>query len=67
MITNNRTVTIKMTRGQALRLGRLIIDHAAQLQKTGLETEKRDAYSWLAIYGKIIESVERLDRSETDD
>lgn len=67
MITNSRTVTIKMTRGQALRLARLIIDRAAQLQQTGLETAKRDADSWLAINQKIIDAVERLDRSEYND
>ena len=58
-ISNNRTVTIKMTRGQALKLCRLVDNQYAVLRR---EERYAAADEWLALREKIRAGVDALDK-----
>ena len=58
MITNQRTVTIKMTKGEALRLSRLVLNQIAILDT------KTDIQYWRNVHDAICNAVKKLDRSE---
>lgn len=63
-VTNQRTVTIKMTRGQALRLCRLINNHAFLVRNDALEKASSDADEWIDIRDKVRAGVDALDQKE---
>ena len=63
-ITNQKTVTIKMTRGMALRLCRLILSHAESLRRNEYSTLDRAADDWMAIHDKVRAGVDDLDKKE---
>lgn len=65
-VTNQRTVTIKMTRGQALRLCRLIGSHAEYLRRDEYRTLDRAADDWMAIHDKVRAGVDALDQKEAE-
>lgn len=66
MITNSRTVTIKMTRGQALLLSRMITNYVECLRRDELRTCDRQADNFEKIREKIQEGVKKLDESEKE-
>ena len=61
-VTNQRTVTIKMTRGQALRLARLITSHVAGLEQEYAHLAQ--AAEFKIIHDKIRAGVDALDQKE---
>ena len=63
-VTNQRTVTIKMTRGQALRLCRMIVNHCESLRRNEYRTLDRAADDWMAIHDKVRAGVDSLDKKE---
>lgn len=65
-VTNQRTVTIKMTRGQALRLCRMIVNHAESLRRDEYSTLDRAADDWMAIHDKVRAGVDALDQKEAE-
>ena len=65
-VTNQRTVTIKMTRGQALRLCRLIVNHSETLRRDEYSTLDRAADDWMAIHDKVRAGVDALDQKEAE-
>ena len=60
-VTNQRTVTIKMTRGQALRLCRLI---TLIVHKSETQSEYGAVTEWLEIHDKVRAGVDALDQKE---
>lgn len=61
-VTNQRTVTIKMTRGQALRLARLITSHIAGLEREYVHLAQ--AAEFKIIHDKVRAGVDALDQKE---
>lgn len=64
MITNSRTVTIKMTRGQALMLSRMITNYVECLRRDELRTLGRQADNFEKILERIHDGVAKLDSEE---
>ena len=65
-MNNQRTVTIKMTSGQALRLCRLIDNYVFSLENDELKTADRAAEDWRNIHDKVRAGVDKLDASEVE-
>ena len=60
-MNNQRTVTIKMTRGQALRLCRLI---TLMVHNSETQSQYSAANDWLEIHDKVRAGVDKLDETE---
>ena len=60
-ISNAMTVTVKMTRGQALKLCRLIVNYSESLRKDELRTCDVAADEWMKIHDKVRAGVDALD------
>lgn len=63
-VTNQRTVTIKMTRGEALRLARLVLNHAICLENDEYEDKTASVKEWKTVHDKIRAGVDALDQKE---
>ena len=66
-MNNQRTVTIKMTRGEALKLCSIINSYVFSLEHDELKPIRHESVdNWRNIHDKVRAGVDKLDASEVE-